>query len=115
MENDSNYSWDQYYEKIIYTVMPWIGFAILAFVILVLIIIIKCVTCKCCYKKKIKASGDLIQKIFILIASIVTVVALICCIFIIYFSDAAYQSYQQLQCASGRIPYELLNGARRYP
>ena len=113
MKNDNSYSWTSYSNQIINAVMPWIAFACLAFVILVLAIVIRCLKSMCC-KQKIKERGDLIKNVCISISFIITLLSLTCCALIIYYSDTAYQSYQQLQCSSGRIPYALLKGSNGY-
>ena len=54
----------------------------------------------------------MILNICVAISFITTLLALVCCSFIIVYSDILYQSYQQLQCAAGRVPYSLLKGAK---
>ena len=63
-----------------------------------------------CCKEKIKNRGDTVKNVFVAISFLVTLLAIGCCALIIYYSDAGYQSYQQLQCSAGRIPYDLLAG-----
>lgn len=113
MQNDNSYSWSKYADEIIYAVMPWIAFACLALLVLVMASLIRCLKCMCC-KGKSKDRGNGIKNLFVAISFLVTLLALACCAFIIFYSDAAYQSYQQLQCAAGRIPYGLLDGNDNY-
>ncbi|OMJ74796.1 hypothetical protein SteCoe_26212 [Stentor coeruleus] len=46
----------------------------------------------------------------IVMLMIFTIISMIFCSILIYYSDQNYQSLQQVQCATGRIPYTMLNG-----
>lgn len=110
MINNDGYGWSDYSQSLIDSTLPWIAFGCFAFVVLILAIVIRCLKYMCC-KQKIKEKAETIKNICVGVSLIVTLLAVGCCCFIIYFSDATYQSYLQLECASGRIPYALTNGA----
>jgi hypothetical protein len=109
MKSTNSYTWEDYGRDILNTAMPWIAFACLAFLILILAILIRCIK-SLCFVRKIKERGDFFRNLAVVFSFLVTFLALGCCGFIIHYVDAAFQSYMQLQCAAGRIPYQLLNG-----
>jgi hypothetical protein len=113
MKQSSSYDWNDYAHDLIKTVMPWIVFAALALLIFIFATLIRCFIAVCC-KRKILARSDRIRNIFVAFSAIVTFLAMGCCGYIIHYSDSAYQSYMQLQCSAGRIPYCLLNGNDNY-
>lgn len=109
MKTSSSYSWSDYAESLLDAVIPWIAFACLALLIFILAIIIRFIKAVCC-KSKVKLRSDMIKNICVGFFFIVTFLSMGCCAYIIHYADSTYQSYMQLQCTSGRIPYGLLNG-----
>ena len=109
MRNDNTYTWTDYYADLTHAVLPWIVFAVFAFVILIAAIVFRFLRCMCC-KKQIKQRGRCIRLTCVLFSFIATFLALLSCCFIIYYSDQTFQSFEQVQCASGRIPYAITNG-----
>ena len=109
MTNYNSYSWSDYEYDIVHAALPWIAFAILAFVILIIAIVIRFLRCMCC-KQQIKEKGRCIKLTCVVIAFIITLLSLLACSFIIYYSDQTFQSIQQVQCVGGKFPYVLKHG-----
>lgn len=113
MKDGNSYSWGDYANDIIQASMPWIAFAGLALLAFIIVIVAQCVTSICC-KNKIKKRGELFRNICTLSSFVLTFLALGCCAYVLHYSDAFYESFQQTQCSAGRIPYVIENGNLGY-
>lgn len=113
MKQSSSYSWTDYGDDIVKAVMPWIVFAALALVIFIFAIIIRFFKALCC-KSAVKVRGEKTLNSCVGMSVIITFLSMGCCGYIIHYSDGFYQSYMQLQCTAGRIPYALLEGNLGY-
>lgn len=109
MTHNNSYHWEDYEYDIVHAALPWIAFAILAFVLLIVAIVFRFLRCMCC-KQQIKQRGRCIKLTCVTLAFIITLLSLLACSFIIYYSDQTFQSIQQVQCAAGKFPYVLKRG-----
>ena len=113
MKQSSSYSWTDYGDDLVKAVMPWIVFAALALIVFILAIVIRFLKAICC-KSAVKVRGERTLNTCVGISVIITFLSMGCCGYIIHYSDGFYQSYMQLQCTAGRIPYALLEGNLDY-
>lgn len=111
MEGDNTYDWTDYGQDVLNIMLPWITCSIVALLIFIIAILYRTINKLCC-KNKIKASNKCVRRTCVVTTIIITLTAIASCGVLIWYLDYVYQGIEQVTCAGGKIPNELLAGSK---